>query len=176
MRLELTVDHRDLEPGELLNRLILAFGNKPNNPATLAASPFFSSRLATWTTLALYSVTLRNFRLYCFINSRTQLQVTVEPTGNILVAAQSAWDGIRWALRGAHASLTSAEAIDTPSGLVVMSAQVSVVRELGQLAVISTVAIGVVTIFWVAIGSATFASGHALDMVVAPYLDGWLPL
>lgn len=143
------------------------------DPSVLALSPQFSTALAAWQGITCYSVNLATFRLYCFVNSRTQLDITVEPTGNIRVAAQSAWEGIRDGLNGLHPKLVTAEALDDPSSRVVMTASVGFGRQIGHPESISTLLIGGATVFWVILGAATFAMGHAFEMVTGA-ISGWI--
>jgi hypothetical protein len=69
--------------------------------------------------------------------------------------------------------LTYAAVKDTLLGLTIMTAHVSLIGELGEASVWSTIAIGVLTVFWVAIGVTTFARTHGFDMVSGA-MSAWM--
>jgi hypothetical protein len=143
---ELIVKHKRAVTDE---QAIQALENaiQPMNVAAFAESPIYRRKAAQWTNIALYAANGPTYRLFCFKVDGERYQFVVEPrvTGDFEACCQSAWDGVRKALKPWRPRLDSAGLKENLAGTSLLTATTGFAVHIDAVSLVAVVS-GVVSL------------------------------
>lgn len=166
MHAEITVSHTATPGNELYQQLIRAFG-PDNRDAVLDESPVCRSRRDAWRRLVLYASERPPYRIICLPVRDEELQVIVESVedAEIRDACQSAWNGLRNALKGKGATLQKLEVYELGYGRSVLTARTGWSAELQSQEIRQLIVIGAISLAIILVGRFTFARNEFVSLV-----------
>lgn len=164
VKITFVVTHSEMADAKLRSLLRRTFGDS-DLLRTLDKSEELTERRDDWAEVILFAFDGARYRLYCWRNHVTELQVLVEPADSedLRAAADSAWKGLTRALRVHAVRLVSAEISATDRPL--FSAKTGLVAFMGAPESRLGITIGLVNVLWIVIAAATFAQDEFVDLV-----------